>query len=83
MLRIAKGEYAWPPPLTSSPPPNSSEGSARLCYGPGDGAGAARKVVEGLLKRDPAKRLRVGMLGEVGEHWLGEDDEEGDWGEEQ
>lgn len=40
-------------------------------------------MVEGLLKRDPAKRLRVGMLGEVGEAWLGEEEEEGDWGEEE
>jgi hypothetical protein len=63
-----------------------------MCFGPG--GERARKVVDGLLRRDPTKRLRVGGGGSGSgsvessgtggggliREWLDEPEKESDWG---
>ncbi|CDZ97431.1 kinase-like protein [Phaffia rhodozyma] len=75
MLRIAKGEFSWPPV-----PPTSSQSSISLDPGrllSGKAGSEAKALVDSLLTRDPTKR---GMVGGLGDKWVLED--EGDWEDE-
>lgn len=82
MLRIAKGDYAWPSPPSSSKAtdPPAVVALAATGLAPGNSRlvdESSRRLVDRLLTREPQKRGVVGSLGLDGE-W-GHREVEGDW----